>query len=66
VKVQCIVLLIIKHCIIKSVLLLLRSVANSERHGTASVHRYMLLIRIDLLLRHFNFTEMWNGMCQYV
>jgi hypothetical protein len=65
-EVQCIVLLIIKYCIIKGVLLLLRSVANSELHGTVSVHRYMLLIRIDLLLHHFNFTEMWSGMYVYV
>ena len=65
-EIQCSMLLIIKHCIVMSVLLLLRSVANSELHGTASVHRYMLLIRMDLLLRHFNFTEMWNGMYIYV
>ena len=56
----------IKHCIIMSVLLFLRSVANRELHGTTSVHRYVLLIAIDLLLHHFNFTEMWNGMYLYV
>jgi hypothetical protein len=65
-EVQCIVLSIIKHCIVMSVLLLLRSVAKSELHGTASVHLYLLLIRIDLLLHHFNFTEMKNGMYLYV
>ena len=56
-EVQSIVMLITKRCIIMSVLLLLRSVADSELHGTASVRRYMLLIRIYLLLQHFNFTE---------
>jgi hypothetical protein len=60
-EIQCITLLTIKDNIIMSVLLLLRSLASSELHGTASVHRYMFLIRIDLLLIHFNFTEMWNG-----
>jgi len=65
-EVQCIVLLIIKHCIIMSVLLFLRSVVKRDLHGTASVQRYMLLIRIDLVLHHLNVTEMWNGMYLYV